>query len=233
MRWALRISQVSLKLCAMVEMAAAESIKERGIFALSVPGGSVLKMLSPLAQRKNIDWSKTHMWYVVRSPTKDRLELELQRLIFVLHTSVRTRTPHRRGPSYAEPQSRRERRRSRDRTEGQGAALPAPAHRRLVVTAVHSKGASFTSGLTASSHAPALPRSRYAQNYFIDAVGAQHARAPPIRPSAIVPRPSISLLPNTCSLDPLSIALTCRLVCSHIWSYVRRSTSLQGQTTRA
>lgn len=54
------------KLCEMVEHAAAASIKERGVFALAVPGGSVLKMLSPLAKRKNIDWSKTHMWYVVR-----------------------------------------------------------------------------------------------------------------------------------------------------------------------
>lgn len=65
-------SQVSIALCRMVEEAAASAIAERGVFSLAVPGGSVLKLLSPLATRKNLDWSKVHMWYVVRLPTQVR-----------------------------------------------------------------------------------------------------------------------------------------------------------------
>jgi 6-phosphogluconolactonase len=50
----------------MVEEAAAAAIAARGVFSIAVPGGSVLKLLSPLSDRKNLDWSKVHLWYVVR-----------------------------------------------------------------------------------------------------------------------------------------------------------------------
>lgn len=56
--------EVSAMLCKVVEKAAADSIAQRGHFALAVPGGSVLKMLTPLASSKAIDWTKVHLWYV-------------------------------------------------------------------------------------------------------------------------------------------------------------------------
>jgi len=57
------VDAVGVALCGYVEAAAKKAIAERGHFALAIPGGSILKMLSVMDHSK-IDWSKTVMAYV-------------------------------------------------------------------------------------------------------------------------------------------------------------------------
>ena len=57
------VDAVGVALCGFVAKAAKEAIDERGYFALAIPGGSILKMLS-FMDHSTVDWSKTVMAYV-------------------------------------------------------------------------------------------------------------------------------------------------------------------------
>ena len=57
------VDAVGVALCGYVKDAAAKAIKERGYFALAIPGGSILKMLA-FMDTSSVDWSKTIMAYV-------------------------------------------------------------------------------------------------------------------------------------------------------------------------
>lgn len=58
------VDTVGKALCDILEKEANKAIKERGAFAFSIPGGSVLKMLNGLNGKSSIDWSKCVMAYV-------------------------------------------------------------------------------------------------------------------------------------------------------------------------
>jgi len=57
------VDAVGAALCGYVQDAAKKAIAERGSFALAIPGGSILKMLSSMDHSK-VDWSKTVLAYV-------------------------------------------------------------------------------------------------------------------------------------------------------------------------
>eukprot|EP00277_Geminigera_cryophila_P031622 CAMPEP_0173062370 /NCGR_PEP_ID=MMETSP1102-20130122/3776_1 /TAXON_ID=49646 /ORGANISM="Geminigera sp., Strain Caron Lab Isolate" /LENGTH=281 /DNA_ID=CAMNT_0013929025 /DNA_START=46 /DNA_END=891 /DNA_ORIENTATION=+ len=57
------VDAVGVALCGYVQAAAKQAIAERGHFALAIPGGSILKMLSVM-DHSTVDWSKTVMAYV-------------------------------------------------------------------------------------------------------------------------------------------------------------------------
>lgn len=178
------IPQVSIKLCELVEQAAAEAIKERGTFALAVPGGSVLKMLSPLAGRKNLDWSKIHMWYVVRSWRGGFGTAPANRLSFPL-----TAHGYRLGENLTLPRPRRTTRPWRTTTPSRPRSKP----RRGGTSNELSLPTCADSPCPEPPHAPlaALPP---IQNSFLNAVSAKpdqarRPRRPPALRSCLGPRP--------------------------------------------
>jgi len=58
------VNAVGKALCDIVEKSAAKAIAEKGHFAFTIPGGSILKMLSGLNGKSSIDWSKATMAYI-------------------------------------------------------------------------------------------------------------------------------------------------------------------------
>ena len=56
--------QVGPALCELVASAASAAIGARGSFTMAIPGGSVLSMLKGLAAHPDVEWAKTHIFYV-------------------------------------------------------------------------------------------------------------------------------------------------------------------------
>eukprot|EP00282_Hemiselmis_andersenii_P030382 CAMPEP_0169460576 /NCGR_PEP_ID=MMETSP1042-20121227/18566_1 /TAXON_ID=464988 /ORGANISM="Hemiselmis andersenii, Strain CCMP1180" /LENGTH=320 /DNA_ID=CAMNT_0009573087 /DNA_START=39 /DNA_END=1001 /DNA_ORIENTATION=- len=58
------VDSVGKALCEVVEESAKKAMEEKGHFAFTIPGGSILKMLSGLKGDSSIDWSKATMAWV-------------------------------------------------------------------------------------------------------------------------------------------------------------------------
>lgn len=59
-------------LCLEVEENARGCLEERGAFTMAIPGGSVAKALKGLAEAKDLDWEKVHVFFVNERPGEQK-----------------------------------------------------------------------------------------------------------------------------------------------------------------
>ncbi len=64
--------ELARALCLEVEENARGCLEERGAFTMAIPGGSVAKALKGLAEAKDLDWEKVHVFFVNERPGEQK-----------------------------------------------------------------------------------------------------------------------------------------------------------------